>query len=151
MRKCVVAKGLLLLANQKLLILMRAFMQGADLRRWALSLWKSPTKSLRLFCQFCTNDTAVHFALNFVHEASSQVTYLLGWGSCEVNLCFFPLLGKGRRLKQAKEEAIAEIDHYRLQKEKEFRNKQMNVSETCVGFCSKPNCFKEQDVDTHTN
>uniref|UniRef100_A0A8B9DEU7 V-type proton ATPase subunit G n=1 Tax=Anser cygnoides TaxID=8845 RepID=A0A8B9DEU7_ANSCY len=30
---------------------------------------------------------------------------------------------KGKRLKQAKEEAIAEIDHYRLQREKEFRNK----------------------------
>ncbi|NXN91300.1 VATG3 ATPase, partial [Rhinopomastus cyanomelas] len=34
---------------------------------------------------------------------------------------------KGKRLKQAKEEAIAEIDHYRLQREKEFRNKQTNV------------------------
>ncbi|KFV12603.1 PREDICTED: V-type proton ATPase subunit G 3 [Pterocles gutturalis] len=34
---------------------------------------------------------------------------------------------KGKRLKQAKEEAIAEIDHYRLQREKEFRNKQTKV------------------------
>ncbi|KAM6415084.1 V-type proton ATPase subunit G 3 [Rhynochetos jubatus] len=34
---------------------------------------------------------------------------------------------KGKRLKQAKEEAIAEIDHYRLQREKEFRKKQTNV------------------------
>ncbi|KAM9007085.1 V-type proton ATPase subunit G 3 [Neopsephotus bourkii] len=34
---------------------------------------------------------------------------------------------KGKRLKQAKEEAIAEIDHYRLQREKEFRNKQTTV------------------------
>uniref|UniRef100_A0A669PQX6 V-type proton ATPase subunit G n=1 Tax=Phasianus colchicus TaxID=9054 RepID=A0A669PQX6_PHACC len=39
---------------------------------------------------------------------------------------------KGKRLKQAKEEAIAEIDHYRLQREKEFRNKQTSVSETCM-------------------
>ncbi|NXD67150.1 VATG3 ATPase, partial [Eolophus roseicapillus] len=34
---------------------------------------------------------------------------------------------KGKRLKQAKEEATAEIDHYRLQREKEFRNKQTTV------------------------
>lgn len=39
-----------------------------------------------------------------------------------------PPPGKGKRLKQAKDEAIAEIDHYRLQREKEFRNKQTNVS-----------------------
>uniref|UniRef100_A0A8B9FV76 V-type proton ATPase subunit G n=1 Tax=Amazona collaria TaxID=241587 RepID=A0A8B9FV76_9PSIT len=38
-----------------------------------------------------------------------------------------PKKGKGKRLKQAKEEAIAEIDHYRLQREKEFRNKQTTV------------------------
>ncbi|XP_027699178.1 V-type proton ATPase subunit G 3 [Vombatus ursinus] len=31
---------------------------------------------------------------------------------------------KGKRLKQAKEEAMAEIEHYRMQKEKEFREKQ---------------------------
>ncbi|XP_077188876.1 V-type proton ATPase subunit G 3 [Paroedura picta] len=34
---------------------------------------------------------------------------------------------KGKRLKQAKEEAIAEIDHYRLQREKNFRQKQTNI------------------------
>ncbi|XP_074817290.1 V-type proton ATPase subunit G 3 [Natator depressus] len=34
---------------------------------------------------------------------------------------------KGKRLKQAKEEAIAEIDHYRLQREREFRHKQSNI------------------------
>uniref|UniRef100_A0A8C8VFT1 V-type proton ATPase subunit G n=1 Tax=Pelusios castaneus TaxID=367368 RepID=A0A8C8VFT1_9SAUR len=33
---------------------------------------------------------------------------------------------KGKRLKQAKEEATAEIDHYRLQREREFRHKQSN-------------------------
>lgn len=128
---------------------MCAFMQGAELRRWVLSLSKSPTKSLRLFSQLCANDTAVRFAQNFVQETSTQVKYLLRWEMhllgqcdyCDVNLCFFPLLGKGKRLKQAKEEAIAEIDHYRLQREKEFRNKQMNVSETSMGFCSKPNCL----------
>ncbi|XP_019346751.1 V-type proton ATPase subunit G 3 isoform X1 [Alligator mississippiensis] len=36
-------------------------------------------------------------------------------------------LGKGKRLRQAKEEATAEIDHYRLQREKEFRHKQSNI------------------------
>ncbi|XP_053929592.1 V-type proton ATPase subunit G 3 isoform X1 [Cuculus canorus] len=35
---------------------------------------------------------------------------------------------KGKRLRQAKEEAMAEIDHYRLQREKEFRNKQTNLT-----------------------
>ena len=60
---------------------------------------------------------------------------------------FLPPLGKGKRLKQAKEEAIAEIDHYRLQREKEFRNKQTNVRNLHMFFCSvnllnsKTNCF----------
>ncbi|XP_074858788.1 V-type proton ATPase subunit G 3 [Carettochelys insculpta] len=34
---------------------------------------------------------------------------------------------KGKRLKQAKDEATAEIDHYRLQRETEFRHKQSNI------------------------
>ncbi|XP_054837307.1 V-type proton ATPase subunit G 3 [Eublepharis macularius] len=34
---------------------------------------------------------------------------------------------KGKRLKQAKEEATAEIDHYRLHREKNFRHKQNNI------------------------
>ncbi|CAO2637088.1 V-type proton ATPase subunit G 3 [Lemmus lemmus] len=34
---------------------------------------------------------------------------------------------KGRRLKQAKEEAVAETDQYRLQMEREFRLKQSKV------------------------
>nr|XP_056701249.1 V-type proton ATPase subunit G 3 [Euleptes europaea] len=34
---------------------------------------------------------------------------------------------KGKRLKQAKEEAIAEINHYRLQRETNFRQKQTNI------------------------
>ncbi|XP_063156229.1 V-type proton ATPase subunit G 3 [Candoia aspera] len=34
---------------------------------------------------------------------------------------------KGKRLKQAKEEATAEIDHYRLQREKDFRWKQSKI------------------------
>lgn len=37
--------------------------------------------------------------------------------------------GKNRRLKQAKEEAQAEIEQYRLQREKEFKAK-----EAAVGF-----------------
>lgn len=49
------------------------------------------------------------------------------------NKCFFLLpLGKGKRLKQAKEEATAEIDHYRLQREKEFRSKETNVSKKAI-------------------
>ncbi|XP_075843538.1 V-type proton ATPase subunit G 3 [Microtus pennsylvanicus] len=35
--------------------------------------------------------------------------------------------GKGRRLKQAKEEAVAETDQYRLQMEKAFRLKQSKI------------------------
>ncbi|XP_007885510.1 V-type proton ATPase subunit G 3 [Callorhinchus milii] len=35
--------------------------------------------------------------------------------------------GKGRRLKQAKDEAQAEIDQYRLQRESEFRQKQTSI------------------------
>ncbi|XP_053438678.1 V-type proton ATPase subunit G 3-like [Nycticebus coucang] len=34
---------------------------------------------------------------------------------------------KGKRLKQAKEEAMAEIDQYRMQKDKEFRLKQAKI------------------------
>ncbi|XP_008562073.1 PREDICTED: V-type proton ATPase subunit G 3 isoform X1 [Galeopterus variegatus] len=35
--------------------------------------------------------------------------------------------GKVKRLKQAKEEAMAEIDQYRMQKDKEFRLKQSKI------------------------
>lgn len=35
--------------------------------------------------------------------------------------------GKNRRLKQAKEEAQAEIEQYRLQREKEFKTKEAAV------------------------
>lgn len=42
--------------------------------------------------------------------------------------CCCKFSGKGRRLKQAKEEAVAETDQYRLQMEKEFRLKQSKVS-----------------------
>lgn len=41
---------------------------------------------------------------------------------------FSPLAGKNRRLKQAKEEAQAEIEQYRLQREKEFKTKEAAVS-----------------------
>ncbi|XP_017361561.1 V-type proton ATPase subunit G 3 [Cebus imitator] len=34
---------------------------------------------------------------------------------------------KGKRLKQAKEEAMVEIDQYRMQRDKEFRLKQSNI------------------------
>ncbi|PNI34637.1 ATP6V1G3 isoform 4 [Pan troglodytes] len=35
--------------------------------------------------------------------------------------------GKGKRLKQAKEEAMVEIDQYRMQRDKEFRLKQSKI------------------------
>nr|XP_055175390.1 V-type proton ATPase subunit G 3 isoform X2 [Nyctereutes procyonoides] len=35
--------------------------------------------------------------------------------------------GKEKRLKQAKEEAMAEIDQYRMQRDKEFRLKQSKI------------------------
>ncbi|XP_035393492.1 V-type proton ATPase subunit G 3 isoform X2 [Cygnus atratus] len=53
--------------------------------------------------------------------------------------------GKGKRLKQAKEEAIAEIDHYRLQREKEFRNKQTNVMGSQGNLSAK---IEEQTTET---
>lgn len=39
----------------------------------------------------------------------------------------FLSIGKNRRLKQAKEEAQAEIEQYRLQREKEFKTKEAAV------------------------
>lgn len=41
--------------------------------------------------------------------------------------------GKNRRLKQAKEEAQAEIEQYRLQREKEFKTKEAAVSDSNSG------------------
>lgn len=45
------------------------------------------------------------------------------------NFCFVSA-GKNRRLKQAKEEAQAEIEQYRLQREKEFKTKEAAVRPT---------------------
>ncbi|NXN40224.1 VATG3 ATPase, partial [Rhinoptilus africanus] len=55
---------------------------------------------------------------------------------------------KGKRLRQAKEEAIAEIDHYRLQREKEFRNKQTNVMGSQGNLSAK---IEEQTKETIRN
>ncbi|KAM9283313.1 V-type proton ATPase subunit G 3 [Morus bassanus] len=55
---------------------------------------------------------------------------------------------KGKRLRQAKEEAIAEIDHYRLQREKEFRNKQTNVMGSQGNLSAK---IEEQTTETIRN
>lgn len=41
--------------------------------------------------------------------------------------CLSLSAGKNRRLKQAKEEAQAEIEQYRLQREKEFKTKEAAV------------------------
>ncbi|KAK0682429.1 VATG3 ATPase, partial [Pygoscelis papua] len=53
-----------------------------------------------------------------------------------------------KKLKQAKEEAIAEIDHYRLQREKEFRNKQTNVMGSQGNLSAK---IEEQTTETVRN
>lgn len=55
---------------------------------------------------------------------------LLGWSVLVFRgfFCsFFDSIGKNRRLKQAKEEAQAEIEQYRLQREKEFKTKEAAV------------------------
>lgn len=50
-----------------------------------------------------------------------------------------PSPGKNRRLKQAKEEAQAEIEQYRLQREKEFKTK-----EAAVRFLLNPTLSNKQ-------
>lgn len=51
-------------------------------------------------------------------------------------LCHCELPGKGKRLKQAKEEAMAEVDQYRMQRDQEFRLKQSKVSQdACTDLC----------------
>lgn len=52
--------------------------------------------------------------------------------------CLFVSLsaGKNRRLKQAKEEAQAEIEQYRLQREKEFKTKEAAVRH-CINTVSE--------------
>ncbi|KFZ68159.1 V-type proton ATPase subunit G 3 [Podiceps cristatus] len=54
----------------------------------------------------------------------------------------------GNKLRQAKEEATAEIDHYRLQREKEFRNKQTNVMGSQGNLSAK---MEEQTAETIQN
>ncbi|XP_067893794.1 V-type proton ATPase subunit G 2-like isoform X2 [Heterodontus francisci] len=51
---------------------------------------------------------------------------------------------KGRRLKQAKDEAQAEIDQYRLQREREFRQKQDSI------MGSQGNLLVKVDEQTRT-
>lgn len=51
---------------------------------------------------------------------------------CCKNSSCLPSTGKNRRLKQAKEEAQAEIEQYRLQREKEFKTKEAAVSHSGV-------------------
>nr|XP_010308922.1 PREDICTED: V-type proton ATPase subunit G 3 isoform X1 [Balearica regulorum gibbericeps] len=53
-----------------------------------------------------------------------------------------------RKGKEAREEAIAEIDHYRLQREKEFRNKQTNVMGSQGNLSAK---IEEQTTETVRN
>lgn len=49
---------------------------------------------------------------------------------CDVNIFLSLSKGKNRRLKQAKEEAQAEIEQYRLQREKDFKEKEAAVGGT---------------------
>lgn len=53
--------------------------------------------------------------------------------------CLFvsPSAGKNRRLKQAKEEAQAEIEQYRLQREKEFKTKEAAVRHCIINTVSE--------------
>ncbi|KFP50560.1 V-type proton ATPase subunit G 3 [Cathartes aura] len=53
-----------------------------------------------------------------------------------------------KSVNEAKEEAIAEIDHYRLQREKEFRNKQTNVMGSQGNLSAK---IEEQTTETVRN
>nr|XP_009668130.1 PREDICTED: V-type proton ATPase subunit G 3 [Struthio camelus australis] len=53
-----------------------------------------------------------------------------------------------KQLKHGKEEAIAEIDHYRLQREKEFRHKQTNVMGSQGNLSAK---IEEQTTETVRN
>nr|XP_054104021.1 V-type proton ATPase subunit G 3 isoform X2 [Callithrix jacchus] len=50
----------------------------------------------------------------------------------KMKYCIFSLIGKGKQLKQAKEEAVVETDQYRMQTDKEFRLKQLRI----MGFQS---------------
>lgn len=56
----------------------------------------------------------------------------LVWGaSCSgIYVCIFACFcaGKARRLKQAKDEALAEVENYRQMRENGFKNKQTGVS-----------------------
>ncbi|RLW00451.1 hypothetical protein DV515_00008901 [Chloebia gouldiae] len=55
---------------------------------------------------------------------------------------FVPGAGKNRRLKQAKEEAQAEIEQYRLQREKEFKAKE------AAALGSHGSCTTEVEKET---
>lgn len=65
--------------------------------------------------------TAVHQVAGAVWESRLSVLSLFH------TVCALET-GKNRRLKQAKEEAQAEIEQYRLQREKEFKAKEAAVS-----------------------
>uniref|UniRef100_A0AAX7T3T4 V-type proton ATPase subunit G n=1 Tax=Astatotilapia calliptera TaxID=8154 RepID=A0AAX7T3T4_ASTCA len=74
-------------------------------------------------------------------ESQSECVVLVGLdgisGGCQPQTS-----GKNRRLKQAKEEAQAEIEQYRLQREKEFKTKE------AAALGSHGNSAVEVDRDT---
>lgn len=47
-------------------------------------------------------------------------------------LIHFPIIGKQKRLKQAKEEAQEEIERYRQERERQFKEFEAKVSFSCV-------------------
>lgn len=49
----------------------------------------------------------------------------------------FKIIGKARRLKQAKDEATEEIEKYRVEREKQFKDFEGKVKEIIITRCQK--------------
>ncbi|XP_029816455.1 V-type proton ATPase subunit G 1 [Manacus vitellinus] len=85
---------------------------------------------------------------------ANSVVIAVHWGAAELwatssecflfclSLVLFSGAGKNRRLKQAKEEAQAEIEQYRLQREKEFKAKE------AAALGSHGSCTTEVEKET---
>lgn len=167
--RCLLAKRLLLSANQKALRLLCASAQKVVSEEGYLHDWLVVKKYSKVnhfvsshHC--CANKSdGQDFQQSQYSTMSAKISLIwrhssLGIQGCNKTKCLFlPPLGKGKRLKQAKEEATAEIDHYRLQREKEFRNKETNVRKLRMFFChanllsGKPDCFQEYYMETPAN
>lgn len=78
----------------------------------------------------CPRDTQTWLDQNYLVQSQSRNSRCVFESNAgrSVNRCnVWPSTGKNRRLKQAKEEAQAEIEQYRLQREKEFKTKEAAV------------------------